>query len=290
MWLVSPLATTGLPVYDGWTPMVARMPWMASCHEFCRSVPQRVYYTAGEYDRSMEWVVTLSGGAHALEELSKEFDTPDLSIRRENGEFNLRSKGFGNLTSHEEVQESVTKILPALNGATKLAALGPYTPITTGSISRINDDGTRHAYITMTSSIVVSATCSVTVIHADGTIEEDRPAAPVVTWFELSKRDARVKWALRLIENDFETWPGLYKIYEVIEEDIGYIPRKGWCTETELKRFKRTANSPEALGVHARHGKMSSPPPDPVSLSSAKSLIRKLLDNWFEEKRAQYNL
>lgn len=58
-------------------------------------MPQRVYYTAGEYDRSMEWVVTLSGGAHALEELSKEFDTPDLSIRRENGEFNLRSKDLG---------------------------------------------------------------------------------------------------------------------------------------------------------------------------------------------------
>ena len=238
----------------------------------------------------MEWIVTLSGSAHALEELAKVFDTPDLCIRRENDGFNLRSGEFKDFASHEEVQESVTKTLPALNGATKLAALGPYTPITIGSISRINDDGTRHAYVTVTASIAVSATCSVTVIHADGTIEEDLPATPAVTWFELSKRDRHVKNALHLIENDFETWYGLYKVYEVIQEDVGHIPGKGWCTETELKRFKRTANSPEALGVHARHGKMSSPPPDPVSLSSAKSLIRKLLDNWFEEKRAQYNL
>ena len=190
----------------------------------------------------------------------------------------MRSKGFGNFTSHEEVQESVTKILPALNGATKLAALGSYTPITIGSISEIRDDGTKFAYLSATSSVVASVTCSITVIHADGTIEEDLPAAPVVTWFELSKRDARVKWALRLIENDFETWSGLYKIHEVIKGDVGNIPRKGWCTETELKRFKRTANNQGALDVHARHGKMDSPPPDPMSYPSAKSLIWKLLE------------
>jgi hypothetical protein len=71
----------GSPRYPRWPP----------ADEVCRSVPQRVYYAAGEYDRSMEWVVTLSGGAHALEELSKEFDTPDLCIQRENGEFKIVS-------------------------------------------------------------------------------------------------------------------------------------------------------------------------------------------------------
>ncbi len=237
----------------------------------------------------MEWVVTLSGGAHALEELSKVFDTPDLCIQRENGGFNLRSEGFRDFVSYEEVQESVTKILPALNGATKLAALGSYTPITIGSISEIRDDGTKFAYLSATSSVVVSVTCSITVIHADGTIEEDLPAAPVVTWFELSKRDAHVEWALRLIENDSETWQGLYKIYEAIEDDVGHIPEKGWCTETKLKRFKRTANNQGALGVHARHGEMRSPPANPMPLPSAKSLIRGFLDEWFKEKRAQYD-
>jgi len=153
----------------------------------------------------MEWVVTLSGGTHALEELSKVFDTPDLCIQRENNGFNLRFEGFRDFASHEEVQESVTKILPALNGATKLAPLGSHTPIKIGSISRINDDGTRHTYVTATISIAASFTCSATVIHADGTIEESHPAEPVVAWLELSKRDAHVKRALYLIEDDFET-------------------------------------------------------------------------------------
>ncbi len=113
---------------------------------------------------------------------------------------------------------------------------------------------------------------------------------PVVTWVELSKKDPHVAWVLRLIGYDFETWSGLYKIYEAIEADVGNIPRKGWCTKTELRKFKQTANSPEALGVHARHGKVIQAPPDPVSLSSAKSLIRRLLNEWFKMKRAQSDL
>ncbi len=237
----------------------------------------------------MEWVVTLSGGARALEELSKVFDTPDLCIQKENTGFSLKSEKFKDFASYEEVQESVTNILSTLNSATKFV-LGFNTPVTIGSITKIRDDGTSHGYITVTSSLAVSHTCSVTVIRADGTIEEDCPAEPIVTWFELSKRDPHVAWALRLIGDDFKTWSGLYKIYEAIEADVGSIPGKGWCTKTELGRFKRTANSPGALGVRARHGAMGSPPTDPMSLSSAKSLIRRLLNKWFEMKQTQYGL
>ncbi len=246
-----------------------------------------VYHIAGKYDRSMEWLVTLSGSAHALEELSKVYDTPDLRIQKEHNEFHLRSRDFSDFVSYEEVRDHTNEILTLLNGATKLA-LGSHTPITIGSISKIRDDGTRHVYISVTSSVVISATCSTTVTHVDGTIEEFHPADPVITWLELSKRDAHVRRALYLIENDFETWSGLYKVYEVIQEDVGNIPKMGWCTLAELKRFKQTANSPEALGVDARHGEMIPAPSDPMSLSSAKILISKFLREWLKEKEVQY--
>jgi len=106
----------------------------------------------------------------------------------------------------------------------------------------------------------------------------------------LSKRDKRVKRALHFIENDFETGPGLYKVFEVIREDAGNIVKKGWCTEAELKRFTQTVNSPEALGVNARHGKTIPAPSDPMSLSSAESLIRNLLSKWLKEKKVQHGL
>ena len=225
-----------------------------------------------------------------LRDLTKAFDTPDICIREENDGFTLRSERFRELTSHEEVRDHVAKILPALNGATKLV-LGFNTPVTIGSIAKIRDDGTRHTYVFARLAVApVTVMVDVKIERADGTTEEFHQAEPVVAWLKLSKRDAHVAWALRLIWDDFKTYPGLYKIYEAIEADVGSIPGKGWCTNTELKRFKRTANSPGALGVRARHGAMGSPPPDPMSLSSAKSLIRRLLNEWFKMKRAQYGL
>jgi len=237
----------------------------------------------------MEWVVTLSGDVHTLEELLKVFNSPEICIQKDHDAFVLKSKDFADLISDDQVREHTTEILISLNGAAKLA-LGSCSPIKIEHISKIRDDGTRHVYISATSSIMSSVTCSITIIHRDGTIEEDCPAAPVIHWMALSKRDEHVKRALHLIENDFETWDGLYKVYEVIQEDVGNIPEKGWCTEAELKRFKQTANSPEALGVDARHGKMIPAPPDPMSLSSAESFIRRLMSAWLKEKKVQHGL
>ncbi len=238
----------------------------------------------------MEWVVTLSGSAHTLEELSKVFDAPEICILKNNDKYILKSKDFAALGSYDQVRDHTTEILTPLNGAAKLS-LGSGSPIKIGSISEIRDDGTRYTYV---SAEVVGAsatiTCSVVVIHADGTIEESHPADPAIAWMVLSKRDAHVKNALRLIENDFETWYGLYKVFEIIREDAGNIVKRGWCAEAELKRFTQTANSPNALGVNARHAKAIPAPPDPMSLSSAKSFIQKLMNAWLKEKKVQHGL
>lgn len=126
----------------------------------------------------MEWVVTLSGSAHTLEELSKVFNSPDLCIQKDHNVFVLKSRDFADLGSYDQVRDHTTEILTSLNGAAKLS-LGSGSPIKIGSISEIRDDGTRHTYV---SAAVVGAsatiTCSVVVIHADGTIEESHPADP----------------------------------------------------------------------------------------------------------------
>lgn len=243
----------------------------------------------------MEWVVTLSGSAHVLEELSKVLDTPEICIQKDHDAFVLKSRDFADLCSDDQVRNHTTEILTSLNGVAKLT-LGSSSPITIEHISEIRDDGTRHAYVSVASSIVVSATCSVSLIHADGTIhidgtiEESHPAYPANAWMALSERDAHVKKALHLIGNDFETWYGLYKVFEIIREDAGNIVKRRWCIEAELKRFTQTANSPDALGVNARHAKAIPSPPNPMSLSSAKSFIRELINTWLEEKKDQHGL
>jgi hypothetical protein len=54
-------------------------------------------------------------------------------------------------------------------------------------------------------------------------------------------------------------WGAAYSAMEVIEQDLGSRGLSGptlrWWTNGERERFKATANSVEALGVHARHGR-----------------------------------
>ena len=87
---------------------------------------------------------------------------------------------------------------------------------------------------------------------------------------------------------DAHDWVGLYRLYEVIEADVGgedKIVKAGWTTKKAIGRFTRTANSPDAIGDAARHGKQSGePPPNPMDLSEAISLVKVILHNWLRTK------
>ena len=68
----------------------------------------------------------------------------------------------------------------------------------------------------------------------------------------------------------------------MVKEDAGSSVND-WVSKAELKRFKRTANSVGAVGDEARHGKENTePPPNPMALREAESLILKLVRDWLE--------
>ena len=82
-------------------------------------------------------------------------------------------------------------------------------------------------------------------------------------------------------------WVDLYRIYEVIESDMGrsVILAKRWATNADIKLFKHTANSVAATGDQARHGKETSTPPvKPLTLSEARALVDTLLRAWLAHK------
>src|SRR6266849_8946952 len=93
--------------------------------------------------------------------------------------------------------------------------------------------------------------------------------------------------ALRLRDDDSRGWVELYRLYEVIESDIGrpVIVANGWVSDRDIGRFKHTANSVEAAGDEARHGKEETDPPArPLSLAEARTLIDRLLSGWLAFK------
>jgi hypothetical protein len=231
----------------------------------------------------MNWEVQIMGDVADLKELSKCLTDNELRVEELNGQFFLRSIRFDNLATPEDITYESTDILALLTGSTRLA-LGGKTPIYIANIARIRDDGGRDIFVTISETVHARDFIGLEIHRENGTVEVFHPAHKVPEWLKIGFSDVKVAKALRLFGISEHDWVSLYRVYEVIEEDVGGIEEitgKGWATKSSVKRFKHTANSPGATGDASRHGKEStSPPMNPMELTEARSLIELLLHSW----------
>jgi hypothetical protein len=112
---------------------------------------------------------------------------------------------------------------------------------------------------------------------------------PPVGGFTVSDlpEEQHVERALRLCAEREFTWSELYKLWEIVVDDVGqdYAIAAGWLTDQQRRRFQHTANSVGAVGDDARHGRETTQPPrDPLPLSEAKAMVKGILRSWLSEK------
>lgn len=235
----------------------------------------------------MEWLVHITGDSSDLEDLSKSLSSSELSIIKDEKEFVLKSTDFNFLKDAKDVKNKASEILDLVNGAARLD-LGMRKPLSVAHVIKVKDDGTRVVFVEVSATVTVTSRVTASVVGVDGTVQEVRQASPIPSWVALAQHDENVAKVLRLFGTGIHDWVNLYRIYEVVENDIGSISnivKKGWATGKAVKRFKHTANSPSSIGDESRHGKQSSKPPeDPMTLSEAKSLIETILHNWLRTK------
>lgn len=238
----------------------------------------------------MKWEVQLSGDEHDLRELEKSLTNDELRIIERDGQFFLETPRFSDLTTSEEVNAVTSDILPILTGAARLS-LGGRTPLQISNIAKVREDGGRDIFVNLLDTIQVRATAGsvgVEITRSDGSVEVVKPSNKVPNWVNVALRNDNVAKALRLFGSNEHDWVNLYRLYEVIEADVGgidIIASEGWATKKAIKRFKHTANSPGAIGDSARHGKESSDPPaDPMDLGEAVPLVEVILHNWLRSK------
>lgn len=89
---------------------------------------------------------------------------------------------------------------------------------------------------------------------------------------------------LMLVGDEEIDWVAGYAALEIIEQDLrargvdgGAL---GWWTKAERTRFKATANSPEALGYRARHGKRSGLAEARMTAKDASWFVRRATGHW----------
>lgn len=235
----------------------------------------------------MEWLVKLRGREDNIRELSDFLNTPEACVVQDGQEFVLKSTDFKLLEDAGSVLERANEVVSRINGAASIAT-GMRRPIATEHIIRINDDGTRQIFAKFKDSIQVRGWLSITIKREDGTIHEQHFVEPIAEWLDIANHDEKVAKVLRLFGTGVLNWVNLYRIYEVMESDVNgiqNIAKKKWATLNGIKRFKHTANNPGATGDDARHGKQTTqPPPKPMILSEARSLIESIFHNWIRTK------
>lgn len=223
--------------------------------------------------------VELSGWTGLIDALSPHLQSPELHLEKDADRTFLVSSRFDALSSRDEVMAEAQRALPLIVAAMRLSGLRPM-PIQANRVEEQTRDGPQ-------STVYAFAFSASAVIAAPGASRDDqsRPAAPIPV--EIGLRDEHVARALELFARD-PSWYDLYKVLEVIEEDVGgekALAGKGWASRIALKRFTATANNLVALGSDARHAISTwKPPVSPMTLDDAVVLIGQVLSAWIAAK------
>jgi hypothetical protein len=242
------------------------------------------------------WEVQILGAQSDLEHLARHFTSAQMNVFREERDdsYLFHSDDFDACNTSEKVLAIADDHFSSLSGILKFVRAS-HEPILAGGVYKRHADGRRDVFV-HTRECFQSRTefgeITVTVTDAHGNQIQQTTLPPrTVTISVLATEDATVKKAMRLFAaSDVKTWVGLYRLHEVIEGDVGgehALKEKNWSSKHELSRFKHSANSVNAAGDAARHGKENAQPPsNPMSIKDAFAYVNSVLNAWLVSKGA----
>lgn len=231
------------------------------------------------------WKIRLVGDTGDLANLAKSLNGEEFNVSFEGDEYVLSSNHFLPSDDSRTVKEKAEKIVTFLNAGCRLTLCSRHS-IKIGSVTWTRDDGKRDIFV-FPEPLVLHWRVnppSLKITRNDGTVEQVHPADSLAKWLPLGMTKERVANVLRILESTTLDWVNLYRVFEIIRDDVGGtkgITDAGWATRATLELFKRTANSPSAVGLEARHGSQSTQPPaNPMSIKDARRLIDKIVRAW----------
>ncbi len=229
---------------------------------------------------NMKWEVRIIGDEAQLRMLADAFVGPEWTVTRRGSVFFLAGAALEGLPDARAVRDRAGAPMASISAASMLH-LGNSRPLEVGDVIEVGES--RH--VTWTPDPVVVRVSvppvSLSVTHADGSVEVCLPADPVVEAALKADQSEAVERVLRLRNTTDLMWTDLYRILEAIQEDGGPVS----ASTAEVTRFERTANSRGAVGDLARHGReRTKPPPNPMKLREARALIDRIIRDWLASK------
>jgi hypothetical protein len=241
------------------------------------------------------WRVEILGDARDLEYLSEVLGTGERMVLRDerSSGYVYESKSFEPCSRPDEVERIARDEVAILSGILKFER-GARDALECGCVCRKNANGGLEVFVHVRESLSardITDAIVATVTDAAGNVvtESSPPLSRSLILLRLAVTDGAVAKVLRLSSaDDASTWVGLYRIHEVIENDVGgqrKISAQGWGSANDLNRFRHSANSVQVGGDESRHGKeQQAAPKNPMTLSEAHAYVNYVVQAWIASK------
>jgi hypothetical protein len=189
-------------------------------------------------------------------------------------------------SSAEEARNIANSIAAQLSGLARLESKWA-APLKVAHVAEEDSTtGQRNVFVFVEDSIrMVGEVAAVTVI---GNVPAPRRVSDIERGMT-ARHEPRVALVLELLAEP-PSWPGLYKVLDAIEEDVGgerALESRGWVPPRELKRFTQAANAIENARRGGRHAKSRytlATSTRAMSLDDAWELVTELVRHWLQEK------
>ena len=233
----------------------------------------------------MKWKVELIGDNFDLEDLLEWFDGSEIKIAKEGDKYFLKSNSFELLNNSSEIRRSALHLVTLINGMCRLKR-NNFQSIKVGAVLEKTESGKENIYKFIEEKVIIRDKVKGIVTDKNGNVVKDESEYPLDDVIVLSSADEHVERVLRFISDNNITWNDMYRVLEVIEEDINNpLHKVSWLDKPTRELFKRTANSYSSIGLEARHGhKKHLPPETPMEYKRAKEIIFKVAYKWISNK------
>lgn len=243
------------------------------------------------------WQMQLEGNVRDLQFLAEVVATGPRKVLLDGQGpgYLYESDSFHSCSTSDEVEQIAEVELAVLSGILKLER-DARDGLKYGAVYRLNPNVGRDIFVrireTLELRVEAGAVTAVVTDAAGNVIAQPAPPPPrSAVLLQLAVGDAAIAKVLRLLSaQDAMTWVGLYRIHEVIEEDVGgqhKLEKQGWGSADDLRRFKHSANSVQVGGDKSRHGKEPQvPPKNPMTLAEAEAYGRYIVQAWLASKGA----
>jgi hypothetical protein len=177
------------------------------------------------------------------------------------------------------LHDAASVLLRRINGVARTLS-SDVRPV--GLTGRFSDQSGRHHQVVVADSAEVRARANLVRVSV-GREQAPAPQAPGPGYVQLAQTHPDVAEVLDLLGNPAPGWAELYKVHEIVLDNVPGFYQRGWVTRDQISTFTASANRSEVSGDLARHARLKGDPPTrTMTLGEARQLIGSLVTRWLD--------